>query len=280
MRPFIVLLPLIALVVAGVAVGGAMLLSERDEGDPLTVEGTTTGTPAQTPVSTRPQLEPQQSVCQGLLHVPPSGTPRDFPDEYTQIREVLGFSIVAGPDVPVEAIDAAAATIEDVFRDEALREPLVDVGAYIAIADRGQQPQDLPEFECLAEELGQRYTHLCGIADRADYPVIAVSASDLLGEGDGPCGGLNILYHELGHFVHGWVISPADYIDVRVLYQGAIDSDRYRGDSYALTSPNEYFAEGTQAYFHTNDRDPASARWLLVNDPGLYALMESIYGPR
>ena len=271
------MLPVLALALVGGAAAVA-LMAQEDDTAPPSVSGESTAVPSRSPAATRPQLDPEGTVCQGILHVPEPGTPREFPDEYTQVREVLGFAIVAGPGVPPEALDVAAETLETVFADPALRQPLVDKGAYIAIAAPGDRPQDLPEFKCLEEELGQTFGHLCGIADRADYPIIAVSASDLLGDEDGPCRGLNILYHELGHFVHGWVISPADYIDTRLYYQGAIDEERYRGDSYALTSPGEYFAEGTQAYFWENDRDPRDRNWLAFNDPDLYHLLQRVYG--
>jgi hypothetical protein len=274
-RFWIVMLPVVALALVGGAAAVALMAQDVE---PAPASGPPTPGPTETPAATRPQLEPEGTVCQGILHVPEPGRTREFPDEYTQVREVLGFAVVAGPDVPPEALDVAAQTLEAVFADPELRAPLVEKGAYVAIAAPGERPQDLPEFKCLEEELGQTFGHLCGIADRADYPIIAVSASDLLGDENGPCRGLNILYHEIGHFVHGWVISPADYIDTRLFYQRAIDEDRYRGDSYALTSPGEYFAEGTQAYFWENDRDPRNRMWLRMNDPDLYELLQGVYG--
>src|SRR5262245_48972721 len=132
MRPLIFLLPVVALLIAGGAVLATVAL--QDDADPApagTQDTSATAIPTETPPSTRPQLEPQQSVCQGVLHVPEAGAQRDFPDEYTQQREVLGFMIVAGPGVPVEALDVAAATIEDVFADPELAAPLVEKGAYI-----------------------------------------------------------------------------------------------------------------------------------------------------
>ncbi|MEI2659871.1 MAG: hypothetical protein V9G11_07975 [Bifidobacterium adolescentis] len=47
-----------------------------------------------------------------------------------------------------------------------------------------------------------------GVAHRAHYPVVTVNELDLLGSRSGPCAGLNILYHELGHLVQGWTLGP------------------------------------------------------------------------
>ncbi|MGD9933117.1 MAG: hypothetical protein AB7T37_05300 [Dehalococcoidia bacterium] len=268
---------LAVLVVAGVAAGAALTSSTAGGGDVPAAPATS---PTAVPTTGQPRLTPGQTVCQGVLHIPSPGEPRVIPPEYTQQREVLGFAIVGGPAVPAEAFDAAVATIEEVFEDPALRQPLVDQGAYVVIAEKGQGVLELPEFRCLEKELGRAFSdHVCGIADRADYPLVTVNAADMVGDREGPCGGVNVLYHELGHLVQGWVLSSADYIEIRVLYQAALDSGAYRG-AYASRNANEYFAEGTMAYF---DGDPATnldRDWLRRNDPNLLVLLEQIYGPR
>lgn len=265
------------LLVSGVAVG-AMLTSSGSSGD--RDPGASPATPAAVPTVGQPRLAPGQTVCQGVLHIPAPGEARVIPGEYTQQREVLGFLVVGGPAVPAGAFDAAASTIEEVFKDPALRQPLVDQGAYVVIAEKGQGVLELPEFRCLGEELGRAFSdHVCGIADRADYPLVTVNAADMVGDPEGPCSGVNVLYHELGHLVQGWILSSADYIEIRVLYQAAIDSGVYRG-AYASRNVNEYFAEGTMAYFDGDPDRNLDREWLRRNDPDLLALLEQIYGPR
>ena len=121
--------------------------------------------------------------------------------------------------------------------------------------------------------------HACGIADRADYPVVTVSELDLLGEITGPCAGLNILFHELGHLVQNWSLAPADYFEVRYLYQQALDAGLYAGD-YAATNANEYWAEATQAYFlHSDLNGNRDRAWLESYDPALYEIVDRAYSP-
>jgi hypothetical protein len=256
-----------------------LVLEDRSEGvrtapADAPLEAETTPAP-----SGLPKLKPGQTVCQGILHVPDPGEPRVFADVYTQKREVAGFTIVGSGAISAAAFDEAERTVERVFRDPALAQPLVDQGAYIIIAAPGQGVLDLPEFACLEGELGADFfTHVCGIADRADYPVVSVNELDLIGDRKGPCGGLNILYHELGHLVQGWSVSPPDYFDIRVLYQRAVDAGKLRG-RYAGRNANEYFADGTQAYFHHVDRAGREDRdWLKRFDPDLYALLVRVYG--
>lgn len=218
-------------------------------------------------------------VCQGVARMPDPGQPRRFAPEYTQVTEAAGIAIVANDRVSLRAIQAAKATVERFFAGNDLETPLAADGAYVIVVASGQGVLDLPEFRCL-DNAGARnfFDHVCGVADRADYPVVTVNEDDLLGRPTGPCGGIDILYHELGHLVMGWALPPADYFDVRQLYADAIAAGKYR-DDYAATNANEYFAEGTQAYFlHT---DPAGRRnrdWLRSYDPNLYQLLARTYG--
>jgi dipeptidyl-peptidase-4 len=46
---------------------------------------------------------------------------------------------------------------------------------------------------------------------------------------------------------------------------------------YALTDPQEYFAEGTEAFLGTNDFYPFVRAELRVHDPKLFHLLEEIW---
>lgn len=268
--------PLSALVVVA---GAAYFLVSEDDGSPRAgAPASTTSSEGATPGALR--LAPESNVCQGILHVPDAGSERAFPAEYTQRREASGFVIVANERVDPKALDEAARTVDRVFARNDLERDLVAEGAYVIVADRGQGVLDLPEFRCLGESERNQdfFSHVCGVADRADYPVVTVNELDLLGSRQGPCNGLNILYHELGHLVQGWTLGPADYFDVRQFFQDAISAGKYRKD-YAATNANEYFAEATQAYFHFGDAAKTRDRaWLREYDPQILALLSAVYG--
>ena len=228
--------------------------------------------------SARPQLEPQGSVCEGLVSRPDPSAPRQFAAQYTKQREVLGIAIVGGGGVSDAAFDEAEKTILRVFHGNELEAPLAEEGAYVIILEGNQKVIALPEFACLSGTRTQSILdHACGVADRADYPVATVNELDLTGSRKGPCGGLNILYHELGHLVQGWTLDHADYIDIKVLYQQALDAGKY-GRTYAATNPNEYFAEATQSYFFHQDSNEHDRAWLQKYDPDLYAILARVYG--
>lgn len=272
----LLLLPLVALLLV-VTTGGSILLF-RDGGAKVRVAGDE-APPSGTTAAGLPHLKPEASVCQGILHRPNADEPRSFPAIYTKRADAKGITIVADANVDDEALRAAQQTIETMFAHNELAAGLAAEGAYVVIADAHQGVLDLPEFACLAGEVGADFfTHVCGVADRADYPVVTVSELDLTGNSKGPCQGLNVLYHELGHLVQGWTLAPADYFDVKIAYQAALDAGKYRRE-YANTNPNEYFAEATQAYFLHSDVNGAHDRaWLKTYDPEIYKLLEQIYG--
>ncbi len=266
--PFVLLLPVMALMV--VVVGGAVFLMsyDRSPGFEVLERDDTAGEPV--------QARTPGDVCHTSR--PGAGQPV-FNPEYTQKRQVLGITIVGNAAVDSKAFDKAEETITTMFANNSLDAVLADLDAYIVIADSSQGVLDLPEFACLEGEIGDTFfENVCGVADRADYPVATVNEDDLLGRRSGPCRGLNILYHELGHLVQGWALDPADYFDVKLYYQAALNEGKYRR-AYAATNTNEYFAEGTQAYFLSLETNGSKDReWLKRYDRNLYDLLERVYG--
>ena len=261
----------------------ALLVDARDQAAdrPDATSTAAPSTPTPLPTSTRGsafELQPG-SVCQGSFIRPTPGAVRQFSPQYTQFREALGIAIVGGPAVSPDALDAAEATVRLMFQHNDLEDALAEVQAYVIVAEPNQDVLDLPEFSCLeGRTRPNTFERVCGVADRANYPVVTVNALDLLGDSEGPCGGLNILFHELGHMVQTWSVSPADYFDARLLHHDAISAGLYSGE-YASLNFREYWAEGTQAFFLSADSSGVRDRdWLRTYDPALYSLMTLVFG--
>ncbi|MGE5595817.1 MAG: hypothetical protein ACM3S1_07260 [Hyphomicrobiales bacterium] len=276
MRWLSLLLPVAALLAVGIMLG--VVVGRESGGGPFQSVVSSAAPADNGEPAARPRLEPQQSVCQGILHRPLPGEERTFPSMYTQRIDVNGIAVVAPPGVAPEALETARATIEHMFAANNLDDALAAEDAYVAIADDTQQVLDLPEFRCLGTRPDSGvFDNVCGVADHADYPVATVNELDLEGDERGPCGGLNILYHELGHLVQNFALGPADYYDVRLMYQSALDAGKY-DRQYASTNPHEYFAEGTQNYFLYGDPDGERDRaWLQQYDPDLFELLDRVY---
>jgi hypothetical protein len=97
-----------------------------------------------------------------------------------------------------------------------------------------------------------------------------------------------LLLHELAHAYHDRALG-ADHAGIREAYAAAKASGAYeavlRADgrtvrAYALESGREYFAEGTEAYFGTNDHYPFVRAELERHDPALFRLLRELWGAR
>lgn len=94
-----------------------------------------------------------------------------------------------------------------------------------------------------------------------------------------------VLLHELAHAYHDLVLG-FDHPAIRDAYRKAVEGGRYarvlhirgrREPHYALKDPKEYFAEGTEAWFGTNDFYPFVRAELREVDPDLCAILEEVW---
>lgn len=97
-----------------------------------------------------------------------------------------------------------------------------------------------------------------------------------------------MVLHELAHAYHHRVLGH-DHGELKACYQHAVESKSYdsvlhvRGEKrrhYALNNDQEYFAEATEAYFGTNDFFPFVRPELKQHDPGMFELLEKVWGVR
>ncbi len=97
-----------------------------------------------------------------------------------------------------------------------------------------------------------------------------------------------MVLHELAHayhdrvlgFGHGKIRAAFDQAVKDGKYESVLFWDGRKVKHYALTDHKEYFAEGTEAYFGTNDFYPFVRAELKEHDPGLYDVLESVWGVR
>ena len=98
--------------------------------------------------------------------------------------------------------------------------------------------------------------------------------------------------HELAHAYHNRTVRMSfGNLEIKAAYEKAKASGKYerveRKDSegrsrmeraYAMTNPQEYFAECTEAYFTRNDFFPFTREELKQHDPEMFALLEKLWG--
>jgi hypothetical protein len=101
----------------------------------------------------------------------------------------------------------------------------------------------------------------------------------------------NFALHELAHAYHDLFLEKGFKNNpIKDLYEAAKASGKYDkveqrfGDGrsatvkhYAMTTPQEYFAEGSEAFFTTNDFFPFHKEQLRLHDPALYTLLEKLW---
>ena len=94
-----------------------------------------------------------------------------------------------------------------------------------------------------------------------------------------------IVLHELAHSYHHQVLRH-DHAGLRAAYESAKASGRYerveRGNgraarAYALNNDQEFFAEGSEAYFGRNDFQPFTRDELKVFDPETFVVIEEVW---
>jgi len=101
----------------------------------------------------------------------------------------------------------------------------------------------------------------------------------------------NFTLHELAHAYHDRVLPGGfDNKQIKAAYEKAKAGGKYDnveqrcgdgrtavGRAYAMTDPQEYFAESTEAFFSTNDFFPFVREELRRHDPEMFALLEKLW---
>jgi hypothetical protein len=102
----------------------------------------------------------------------------------------------------------------------------------------------------------------------------------------------NFALHELAHAYHDRVLDKGfQNAEIKAAYQRAKSDGLYDrveqrfGDGssatvrgYAITSPQEYFAECSEAFFSTNDFFPFTRSELARHDPKMFELLKKLWG--
>lgn len=99
----------------------------------------------------------------------------------------------------------------------------------------------------------------------------------------------SVILHELSHAFHDQILGGYDEPRILAAYKKAMAAGIYdevldhlgrKVRAYAASTPMEYFAEGTEAYFDRNDFYPFVRAELKEHDPVLHDLLEEIWGAK
>ena len=212
---------------------------------------------------------------------------------YQKYLDASGIPIVSSAAVHDRALYQARNLIHDVLANRPdLIKTLADTRMRVAIMAEGEVITDIPEYTGLyLLSPGRDWDTVLqggGLAPSRAIPVLVVAEENLICLQSDLAPHADVLIHEIAHAVLNMAIEfklkDTEFRSrVESAYASAIAAGLWR-HTYAATNPDEYWAEGTLAWFNLNSPpDPIhnnvnTRAELIEYDPALAVLVEEVYG--
>ena len=225
---------------------------------------------------------------------------------YAKYLDAGGIPVTSSAKVPDAVLEKARSIVLQMLAHRPdLKAELVREGYRVAIMAQSESTLDLPEqagwkkpakddprlTRCELKHYDERIGKL---TDREYWDerargmggqLTSGAVEDLLGLKSSRYYGETIFVHEFGHDVLQaiYTADPALYAEVERAYRHAQDKGLWH-DEYAMTTIDEYWANGTQFWFNSNKlqvmngRRVLSDRDLKAYDPRLYKVLAKAYG--
>ena len=236
-----------------------------------------------------PAAEPEPLLP--ALGRPPGGLRLD--PFYQKHLDAYGIPIASSAAVHDRAHYQARDLIREVLANRPdLLEALASTRTRIAIMAESEVITDIPEFRFLYQLApGRDWDTVLrggGLGPNTAIPVLVVAERNLICLQSDLIPHKDVFIHEVAHAVLTMAIEfklkDAEFRSrVESAYASAIAAGRWR-HTYAATNPDEYWAEGTLAWFNLNSPpDPIhnnvnTRAELIEYDPALAELVEEVYG--
>ncbi|HEX7709697.1 MAG TPA: glycoside hydrolase [Sphingomonadaceae bacterium] len=227
---------------------------------------------------------------------------------YAKYLDAGGIPVTSSAKVPDAVLQKARSIVLQMLAHRPdLRAELVREGYRVVIMAESESTLDLPEqagwkkparddirlTRCEIKHYDERIGRL---TDREYWDwrargmggqLTSGAVEDLLGLRTSRYYGETIFVHEFGHDVLQAIraADPALYAAVGQAYAHAKAADLWH-DEYAMTTVDEYWANGTQFWFNSNKLEVMNGRRILSDadlkayDPALYAVLGRAYGTR
>lgn len=208
---------------------------------------------------------------------------------YQKYLDAGGVPVISSEHVEDEALMIGREIVLNMLsvRVDVLQE-MVENGAYVGIMSRDEVTTDIPEHAHLANDPNTDWDQRArGLGGTLSNPITTAGEENLLCLAVDRYDGENILVHEFAHGIHGIGIAALESgfnAELRAAYEEALAAGLWE-DTYAATNPGEYFAEGVQSWFDTN-QDPQAGIHNEVDtraelreyDPALGGIVERYFG--
>lgn len=234
-----------------------------------------------------PDLIPDEGRSGCVVATPPPELRLD--EFYSKFCSAQGIPIVASEEVDDLALQQAYYIINNILSPiPGVRNVLAADGHYVAIIGKDQQQTTLPEYAHMDSDYWDDRARGLG----AGNGMIITSCGEenllCLGFGRDRYFRENILVHEFAHTIHlsGQGSNYKKFNkELYQLYYDALEADLWE-NTYAITNPEEYWAEGVQTYFNTNigtgradgvHNQINTREELAEYDPALYAFIAEFF---
>nr|KAG5696493.1 hypothetical protein BaRGS_016532 [Batillaria attramentaria] len=158
------------------------------------------------------------------------------------------------------------------------------LGRFAIIGDN-EVTKDIPEFHNIDDYMNNRTR---GLGAMVSNPVSTGAEENILCESQDRWHPEDIFLHEVAHTVDNLgatMVIPGWHQDLQKVYDHAKAAGLW-DNTYAMTDPDEYFAEGVQSFFNVNDRatptngihnDVDTQAELKLYDRELYDLILTVF---
>jgi len=183
---------------------------------------------------------------------------RGFDPFYQKYVNAGGVPVISSEKVEDQALMVAKEIVERMleFRPD-VRQAMVNGGAYVGIMARTEVTTDIPEHAYLANDPNTDWDQRArGLGGTPGNPITTAAEENLLCLAEDRYLGENILVHEFAHGIHLIginAVEPSFNDQLQALYEDALAQGLWE-DTYAATNRVEYWAEGVQSWFDTNQR--------------------------
>ncbi|MBC8984614.1 hypothetical protein H9X96_02365 [Pedobacter sp. N36a] len=186
-----------------------------------------------------------------------SGVPAVFKFDkfYEKYLNAAGLPIIGSKAVSDEAFYKTREVILMMLEKcPSIKAKLIDNNARIAILGKNELTIDIPEYSGMDEQMNTRAR---GFGGTTELPLTSCGEENILCLNNDRYNGEDILIHEFAHAMHSMGISFID-IDfnnkLNTIYSQALSEGLWK-DTYAISNPAEYFAEGVQSWFKVNKKE-------------------------
>jgi hypothetical protein len=230
-------------------------------------------------------------VC--IIGIPPSGS--GFDAFYRKYCSVGGIPLLASGAVADQALEIAAGIAHDLLSGlPQVRAELIRRKVKIGVIGRNEGLTTLPEYRELDRDFPLRNGELWndrarGLGATDAIPMTSGAEENLLCLAEDRYRGESIFLHEFAHTIAkmGLMYTDATFDSrLKKIYEEAMAAGLWQ-NTYAARDKDEYWAEGVQSYFDTNqEADPPNGIHNHVNtrvelrtyDRSLHDLVHSVFG--